>query len=70
MSKVKTSNVSRETIYGWFPIDEDKPKRSPTDIYMNLGFRHPKEDSFVGKIFYPFKMFRLKFNCIIKKTKY
>ncbi|RNA06155.1 IQ-DOMAIN 14-like isoform X3 [Brachionus plicatilis] len=47
MSKEKTSNVLRETTFGWFPIEEDKAKRSPIDVYMNLGSRHPKEESFV-----------------------
>lgn len=61
MSKVRTNNVSRETIYGWFPTDEDKPKRSPTDIYMNLGSRHPKQESFVGRIFFYIINFTLKY---------
>ncbi|CAF1048192.1 unnamed protein product [Brachionus calyciflorus] len=44
----KLSNVHKESIYGWFPAPvEDSPKRSPIDIYMNLGSRHPKEESFL-----------------------
>lgn len=51
MSREKKSKIKQETIFGWFPHEEEKPRRSPVDVYMNLGSRHPKEESFIGRFF-------------------
>ena len=39
---------SKETLFGWYPGGNEAPRTTPKDIYINLGSRPPRDQTYTG----------------------
>ena len=43
---------NKECLYGWYPGGNEAPRHDPKDIYVNLGSRPPRDQSYIGIFIY------------------